>query len=41
MVEANPRVTVKEIIRRVPRTDCTAMYTIYKIKNKVKEQMEQ
>jgi transposase len=41
LVEESPRITIKEIIRQIPRVDCTSSATIYRIKREVKEQLRQ
>jgi hypothetical protein len=41
MIELNPSITNKEIIKRIPRIDCTAIGTVRNIKRQVKKQMEE
>lgn len=41
MIEADPYITGKEIIKRIPGIDCTAIGTVWNIKKQIKEQIEQ
>ena len=39
LVEANPNITAKQIIKTMPRVDCSAMTTVARIKKAVKQRL--